>query len=312
MCAPSTLRPIATLCVSLLLVGGTLQHAHAQEQEEEDAPVYEDDLEAEASGAALDEEGGGDEVLTPGEIADDEPARQGEETEGVVGGTTTLVPAFRWRLGPRIGVGYNRLFQPTDPAGSTTLLRGSAFAGVAFQLGAQAGYALWRRSTSSTLWLDFGAHYGWMRGAGYVENPERTKRQTVKLTGHTLRVPLLLRFDHAIAANPRHALFFGLGAEVLLGLASSAQVLFEQIAADPEPLYTTPVTHIGLLTTLGATLHLRDGLSLPIGLQLTYDPMVRGSTEGRFEGYQSMDEPGAYQVAFNLHLHLVAGLEWRF
>ena len=308
-----TTRGAVTLCTLLLLVFPTSPlHTEAVAQEREaqetgdDQPFYEDDLEAETNGMAFEEE----EVAPP----DQETVREGEA--GTAADTTVEAPGLlhtpRWHLGPSLGVGYNRLFRPTDPAGSTTLLRGSAFAGGAFQVGARAGYALWKRDVGATLWLDFGAHYGWMRGEGYVENPERTKRQTVKITGHTLRLPLMLRLDHDLSVGSRYAFFVGLGAELLLGLASSAQVLFEQIAADPEPLYTTPVTHIGLLATLGGTVRLRDGLYLPIGLRLTYDPQVKGSTVERFEGYQSIDEPGSYQVAFNLHLHLVTGLEWRF
>lgn len=311
MRATFTTRGAVTLCALLLLAASSItlavpRDAFAQASDGEgDDPFYEDDLEAETSGMSFDEEdvSQGEEMLVEGAV--EAPPVEPPPSTG-------LLPTHRWHAGPSVGVGYNRMARPTDPAGSTTLLRGTAFAGGAFQIGAQAGYALWQRSSTHTLWLDLGAHYGWMRGSGFVENPERTKRQTVKLTGHTLRVPLMFRLDHTLSESSGHALFVGLGAEVLLGLATSAQVLFEQIAADPEPLYTTPVTHIGLLATLGGTFALREGLYLPVGLRLTYDPQVGDSTVERFEGYRSIDEPGSYQVAFDLHLHLVTGLEWRF
>ena len=268
-------------------------------------PVYEDDLEAEAAGLEFGEdEALQDTDLDSGEVLADEVETPPEPVESVDSADVG------WHAGFVVGGGYNRLNQPTDPEGAPTLLYGSSFSGAALQLGVNTGLVLARPTERAAIWIDLGVLYGWMQGIGYAENASRTKRQTVKLSAHTLRIPLLIKYSHALSSKLDVQL--GIGGEFLPGLASKAEVLFEQIAAPPEPLYTKPTTHIGVLMLAGVSVQLKDNLYLPVALRLTYDPQVGSSTLSRFDGYESMENPGQYEVAFNLHTHLTTGLEWRF
>ena len=218
----------------------------------------------------------------------------------------------RWRVGALLGGGYNRLRPPSDPAGQPTLLYGSGFSGLAFQGGARFGRALFRPGEGVALDVDVALAYGSMRGVGFAERdePEGIKRQQIVVRQRALRVPLMLL---ARGEAPRRLSWrAGLGAELLLGLSSGATVTFEQIDAEAPPLETTPTQHLGLLAMLGAGVRLSPRLTIPLEARLTWDPQVGDSTVERFEGFESVRRPGAYQIAFDLHLQAVTGLEWHF
>lgn len=290
------MRPICTLiCLGSLLL--TSRIALAQQG-------YEDDLEAEAEGYSFEEE---EETARPAkETRVEEPAAEPEPTPPPDPPNTSKGYTF----GLRVGGGYNRLIRPEDPEGSPTLLYGSPFAGPTFQLGLQAGMPLTHVAQGRvTLGLDLGLAYSYMRGMGYVENAARTQRQSVTLTGHTLRLPLFLMLRSSPEA--RIGVRAGIGPEFLVGLASGATVHYENIDDAPEALQTTPVTHVAIGSLLGIAYQLSN-VSIPLEVRFSWDPQVGNSTQTRFEDYQSFDEPGKYQLAFNLHLHFLTGVEWRF
>ncbi len=259
-----------------------------------------DDLEAEAEGIVEEEveEESPEEFM---ETTEAPPTKPVEVTEQSASGLT---------LGLRLGGGYNSMFAPVDPAGATTLLRGSKFTGPSVQLGGQAGLRLSQPTPAISVGIDAGLAYSWMRGRGFAENADRTKRQTITLTTHALRLPVLLMV-RASPQGKKVGFRAGAGPEVLLGFASGATVRFEQIDASAPQLFTTPVQHVGVMGLLGVDIAAK-GFVIPIEVRTTWDPQVGTSTTERFEDYVSPEQPGSYQVAFNLHLHLTTGVEWSF
>lgn len=256
-----------------------------------------DDIEAEAEGIE--------------DVHDADPVDEAEVTPREQTLAATPPPSSRsgYTLGFRAGGGYNTLSTPSDPAGAPTLIDGSTFTGPGLQVGAQAGLLITRPTPRVNVGIDAGILYGFMRGVGYAENADRTQRQTVTLTAHTLRMPLLLAVR--TQGDGPIGLRMGVGPEFLIGMASAATVSFEQIDAPAPALFTTPTRHVGLLGLLGLHYH-AERFDIPLELRFTWDPQVGTSTVERFDDYQSPDSPGKYQVAFNLHIHLTTGVEWRF
>ncbi|MEC9442169.1 MAG: hypothetical protein VYE40_13780 [Myxococcota bacterium] len=212
----------------------------------------------------------------------------------------------RLRVGGRIGGSYNQLSRPTDPAGEPTLLYGSVFSGPGFVLGAQASF-LATSSSYLDILLELGLLYGFSQGTGYAESIDGTQRQTIQLRSHGVRVPLLLRLGSRGEGRVRLSLLAG--PELLLGLASSATVTNEGIEDEPQPLYTKPVTHLGLSAGLGLNFNLGK-VRVPLDFRLTWDPMMPGSTRERFEDFQDLNNPGTYQVGFDTQLLFLLGVEY--
>lgn len=211
----------------------------------------------------------------------------------------------RFSLGVRLAGSYNLLSRPDDPKGEPTLLYGTAFSGAGFMGGAQGSFRA-VRSSYIDVSLELGLLFMRLSGIGYAENLERTERQTITLTTTGLRVPLSVK----LAAREGRARFFmTLGPELLLGLSSSAQVVNEGFDETPAPLQTTPVTHVGFGGGVGVAIHFKR-FAIPIGVRGMFDPMVPASTRERFEGYESFENPGDYQVGFNTQVLVTLGFDY--
>jgi len=212
----------------------------------------------------------------------------------------------RLRVGARVGGSYNHLSRPNDPAGEPTLLYGSVFSGPGLALGAQASL-LATSSPYLDILLELGLLYSFSQGTGFAESLDGSQRQTIRLRSHGMRVPLLLRIASRGEGSVRLSLLAG--PEVLFGLASSATVTNEGITDEPAPLFTTPVTHIGLSAGLGVNVNLGK-IRVPLDVRLTWDPMVADSTRERLEGYEDFENPGSYQVGFDTQLLFLLGVEY--
>jgi hypothetical protein len=206
----------------------------------------------------------------------------------------------------RVGGMYNALSKPTDPKGEPTLLYGTAFTGGGFVVGAGLVYGLGSGSAGD-LSLTFDALYATMSGMGYAQTADNTKRQELTLGLHMLRLPLMLRLSSTPDGDESLVLNLGLGAEVLFGLASSASLVSRGVDPAPPPLHTVPTTHVGVAAAFGASWR-TPTWSIPVEVRLTWDPMVEGSTRSRFDSFQSAEQPGNYQVAFDWQVLFMAGL----
>ena len=209
-------------------------------------------------------------------------------------------------VGARLGGGYNRLSRPTDPRGEPTLLFGSAFSGPAITGGA-AGWWRATRLGPLGLTLELDLLYSWHQGVGFAQDTEAGQRQTIWLRAHMLRVPMRVGLRTGGAGRVQGRL--ALGPELLVGVASGARVRNEGLEQQAPALETTPAVHLGLGGLIGAAIQLGP-VTVPLEARLVWDPMVADSTRGRFQGYQSLEEPGAYQAAFDLQVLFTVGVEW--
>lgn len=211
--------------------------------------------------------------------------------------------APRWGAGLRAGVTYSQLVRPTDPAGEPTLLYGSAFTGTGWAIGAHAHRGLLDVG-SLRLEVAAGLMYSRLQGAGFAELQGGSARREITLTSHTLRVPVLAR----IATRERGGLggWLALGPELLWGVSARAEVT-EQGAAPPS-IDVTAVTHLGLSAEVGARFT-GGSWAIPLAVRVTWDPAVPAATRERFEGYQSAESPGRYQVGFDWQVLVLSGVD---
>lgn len=209
-------------------------------------------------------------------------------------------------LGGRAGANYHVLTAPTDPKGEPTLLFGNALTGFGPTLGVAARLTVLDTSAGA-LALEADLLYAWARGALTVEDRVANQRQRLTLETHQLRVPVLLSWSTALAGDALRARF-GLGPELIAGLYSGATVESEGVSGGAPALETTPVTHLGIMASLGVAIGV-GGMSIPVEFRATFDPAVPGSTRERFQGYKSLREPGAYQVGFDWQLGVLIGFD---
>ncbi len=212
-----------------------------------------------------------------------------------------------WRVGARAGLNLSRLSQPTDPVGEPTLLYGSAFSGVGWAAGLGITAPLSDMSFG-LLAIRLDALYSRHHAEGFAADSAQQQRQSITLDAHLLRVPALLRAE--LALSQALALHVGAGPELLWVFASGSTTTHENLSAPPPPLPTANTTHVGLTFELGVSILLSDALSLPVTLRVSWDPMVQGSTRERFEGFQSLERPGRYQVAYDLQALLLTGVDF--
>lgn len=208
------------------------------------------------------------------------------------------------RLGIRGAGNYNILLAPADPAGEPTLLSGAGFKGWGGGVGAAGMIMLTQTGVGhlyAALDLLFIAH----TATGRAEAPATGQVREVTLDTRILHAPLHLGLmSRGKSTNYR----FSAGPELMLGLGSGATVTQENIAEAPQPLYTTPVTHVGLSANLGVDLNY-DAWIVPFDLRVVVDPGVPASTRERFDNYASNTSPGNYQVAFDYQVFVTVGLD---
>ncbi len=211
-------------------------------------------------------------------------------------------------IGAKGGGNWSLLDRPHDPAGEPTLMNGAAFSGVGPTAGAAVQFGLGRLA-GQPLALELDVLYARHHARGAERHPETGARRTIILKTDGLRVPLLMEW-YLPATN--RSTFVGLGPELWVGLRAGSEMQRTNIDAPPEHLRTTTVVHPLVAATVGYEFELGSpDLVLPVELRAKWDPLVAETTVGRFEGFQSPEEPGRYRVAFDWQLTLLAGLLWR-
>jgi hypothetical protein len=209
-------------------------------------------------------------------------------------------------VGGVVGPNFNQLNGPTDPEGDVTVLGGTAFTGSGVTGGATGAMEL-VDVPFGALFVEANLLLSHHRGTGFAESRTTGQRQELTLSTNILRLPAFARYD--ILDNPI-SIRFGLGPELLLGLGARHST--RGVGIDPpsqENFDARATTHFALSTKLGLTYQM-SGLRIPLDLRFTWDPMVPKSTRDRLVGYQSYDEPGAYQVAYNYQLLVGLGVEF--
>lgn len=222
--------------------------------------------------------------------------------------SATTAHASDSRLGLRAGANWSNLSGPTDPAGEPTLQSGSGFDGMGIVGGAAAGIHLARFSDSLLLELELDVLVSTHSVSSLAESPASNQSREVELTAIMLRAPLLANLEYSLDSTEFR---LGLGPALLLGLSSGSTVTQENIEGDVDPLFTTPVTHIGIEFGLGMSYVISDDFSIPFDLRFTYDPSVPSTTRERFDNFQSNDEPGQYQVGLDYQLLFTIGVDYR-
>jgi hypothetical protein len=221
-----------------------------------------------------------------------------------IGFVTTPASAQDASFGVRAGGSWNALPQPDDPEGEPTLMSGTAFTGLGFHGGIWASYPIADLS-GSELRLEAGAMFARLRASGFEQRGD-AKREALLETS-VLRIPVLAVYAaNATGSTSR----IGVGIEPLIGLSSGATVTIENSDETAEPLYTTPVTHLGLTALVGYDFAVADGVAVPMELRVAFDPMVGSSTVDRFQDYDRPSNPGDYEAAFTWQFLLTTGVSF--
>jgi hypothetical protein len=211
-------------------------------------------------------------------------------------------------LTARVGGSYNAINRPVDPVGEPTLLYGTAFTGGGFALGAGVDYLLSEALGEISLGAEL--FYSRSTGTGYAETVDRARRQELTLGAHQLRVPISLRIATKRDEPEGFTLRFGLGPELLLGLASDASLTSTGVSNPPAAPATVPTTHVALNAQLGAAWY-TPTYAIPFEVRLSLNPMAQDSTRTRFDNYQGPANPGSFQVAFDWQLLFLVGFEYQ-
>lgn len=209
-------------------------------------------------------------------------------------------------VGVMAGGAWSMLSQPADPVGDYTFLWGSAFSG----FGTVAGpTAMWNvgELKGGSVGLGVDVLHGYQRAQGFADHGD-AGRIDVTLTTNVIRVPVLARFR---AVGDRWGPTFGLGVEPVIGLASNAHYETTDIDEPIQQVETTPMTTVAAVAAAGLEFRRGDDRIIPVEARLGYNPFVASSTRGRFENFQSADDPGTYRVGFDWQLTVVGGIRWR-
>lgn len=211
------------------------------------------------------------------------------------------------RLGLR-GVGnYSVLSGPSDAKDDPTLLSGASFNGFGGGGGLAAMFFLTKLSAGD-LYVALDLLYVAHSASATAEAPATAQKRTATLKSNIVHVPLHLGLR---AKSDAIGYRFSIGPELLLGLSSASQIDQENIPEAPQPLFTTPVTHIGLSANLGFDIDFGDWV-VPLDLRFVYDPSIPGSTKERFDNYESTSLPGDYQVAYDYQVFVSVGVDRLF
>ena len=217
---------------------------------------------------------------------------------------TSAAAAQDASFGVRLAGAYSSLPQPSDPEGEPTLMSGTAFTGFGYAFGAWAGVTVAELDQAQVA-IDISGYYGQLRGLGYEQRGDARREASIKT--RLVRVPILAVYENSAVGSTAR---IGAGVEPMIGIWSGAQVTVENTSENPEPLYTTPVTHLGLTGMVAYDAEVADGVNVPIELRLTYDPMVGKSTVDRFQNFESTSNPGDYEAAFRWQLMLATGISF--
>lgn len=208
------------------------------------------------------------------------------------------------RLGVRATGVYSVLMAPNDPQGEPTLLSGAGFKGLGGGAGVS-GTLFLSDLSAGRLFLSLDLLFVAHTATGKAEAPATEQIREVTLDNRTLHVPAQIGLLSGKGAN---SFRIAIGPELLLGMGSGATVDQTNIPEPPQPLYTTPVTHVGLAATVGMDLNWPEWV-LPIDVRIVWDPSVPNATRERFDNYVSNDEPGNFQVAHDVQIFVSVGID---
>ncbi len=211
------------------------------------------------------------------------------------------------RLGVRGVANYSVLSGPTDAAGDPTLLSGAAFTGFGGG-GGLAGMFFLSKISAGDIYLALDLLYVAHSATGKAEAPATDQRRTATLKSNILHAPLHLGLR---AKSDAIGYRVSLGPELLLGLGSASQVDQENIPEPPQPLFTTPVTHVGLSANVGFDIDFSDWI-VPIDVRFVYDPNIPASSRDRFDNFESASAPGNYQVGYDYQVFVSVGVDRLF
>jgi hypothetical protein len=203
-------------------------------------------------------------------------------------------------VGLLFGPGFFHVNSPQDPAGSTTFLYGSSFTGVGLMVGGAGSIDL-----SELLGLEVDLLFATTSVTGFAE--DAGARREVTFGEDSVRL-VLLPTGILRAGSPE--LRLGLGAE--LSVAVRSAVLEELVGIDPsdeEILTTTHSTWIHLVSQVAAHFDLGD-FELPLVLRLGWNPFYPDTTNERFDGFQSADDPGSFRVGVDWYAAVFSGVRF--
>jgi hypothetical protein len=207
-------------------------------------------------------------------------------------------------FGVRVSGTWSALPQPQDPRGEPTLMSGTAFNGYGYAAGVWSGTTV-ASVDAGQIRIDASALYGYQQVSGFEARGNARREAVIK--ARVIRIPVLAVYESGLnGATAR----IGAGVEPLIGLWSGAEISVQNSDEAPEPLFTTPVTHLGLTALLGLDIEVSDSLGVPLELRLTYDPMVGNTTVDRFQDFQSSSNPGDYEAAFRWQMLLSTGVSF--
>ncbi len=212
---------------------------------------------------------------------------------------------LEFEYGVTAGGNWNILTQPEDPEGDFTFLWGSAFTGFGGVIGATVATDV-AEFDSVSLMVTADALYGYHRGTGFADHGD-AGRIDVTLTSHVLRLPVLARF-YGDAADLRPS--FGLGVEPILGIASSSRTAEHGIEGEVEDVDTSAGSGLAGIAAAGLEFDTDEGHPVLFDLRFSWNPFVSSSTEERFDGFESEDDPGVYRVAYDWQVFVTAGVRW--
>lgn len=212
-------------------------------------------------------------------------------------------------MGLKLGAQWSLMTGPRDPAGEPTLMHGSAFDGWGFVGGPTARFDLVEFGPPKHpfgLVAEIDVLYSHHQAKGFEHNRDTGARRTTILAADIIRIPAIFSLDIPFTEG----LGVGFGPEFLFGVRTAAVVEVENVEEPPEPLYTKPVTHLGLTGQLRYDLTLGQTVNIPFDIRASWDPWVKPTTRQRFAGWEDGDNPGRYKVAFDWTVMMMTGIAW--
>jgi hypothetical protein len=197
------------------------------------------------------------------------------------------------------------LDQPTDPPGAPTVMHGSGFTGFGVGGGLTA-HLTYLELGSVRLGAELDVLLTHHSATGFERYEPADQYREITLRTQMLRVPLLAT---ARLVGERWEGRVALGPELLWGLDSTSAVYEENLGAVAEPFPNTAVTHLGIDAVVGAAYRI-GRVSIPLELRFVFDPFVGDSSRERLRGYESPENIGRFEVAFDRQILLMIGLTY--